>query len=580
MPQDSIHQEILKAIRAGDKPRARDLLTRLLKTSPSSPDDWLLMSSVVDSDKERIYCLREALRIDPRNEGARRGLIFFGAMPAGEPPSGRGPSPRRSWVARQVEGQRAKPAELEATRKQLMIWSGAGVLSILLLVFGLVNAGRPANSAASGPLSVPTARASATFLPTPPPEFPTPTPTFAGARPLVLLLSATYTPTPFYGVTPHPISEAYKSGLAQLALGNWAAAADLLQQVTQNEPDAVDAYYLTGEAYRLEGDFKNAVAQYNQAIQVQPSYAPAYLGRARANLASDLKADVEGDLKKAVQLDSLYGEADLELGSYYLTKGDTPDALKALQSAVSLLPGSPMVNLRLAQADLASGDAAGALQAAQRANAQDVTLLSGYLELGIAEQANQQLAASLKPLETYLLYAPDDTAALLLVGKAYISAGQNDRAEAAFTHALQVDPHLIDGLIARGGLYLDTGKGEQALGDFNAALKLNASSFDANLGRGRALLASGDAANAHLQFLHTQQLAADDPQRGEAIYYDALALEAANNLPAAVKRWQSLLALPGGAVSDHWRADAQAHLDAILTPAPAPATPTAAASSG
>jgi hypothetical protein len=75
-------QEVFHAIEAGDRVRARDLLTRLLRTDKNNPDCWLWMSAVVDTPKERIYCLKEVLRLDPANQAARRGLVILGAAPA------------------------------------------------------------------------------------------------------------------------------------------------------------------------------------------------------------------------------------------------------------------------------------------------------------------------------------------------------------------------------------------------------------------------------------------------------------------------------------------------------------------
>ena len=41
------------------------------------------MSTLVDTQTERIFCLESAIRADPDNEVARRGLILLGARPAG-----------------------------------------------------------------------------------------------------------------------------------------------------------------------------------------------------------------------------------------------------------------------------------------------------------------------------------------------------------------------------------------------------------------------------------------------------------------------------------------------------------------
>ena len=79
-----ILDEVKEAIRQGYRGRAKDLLSRLLSTKKDDPEHWLLMSSVVDSPKERIYCLQAALKLDPDNEAARQGLTLLGALPPDE----------------------------------------------------------------------------------------------------------------------------------------------------------------------------------------------------------------------------------------------------------------------------------------------------------------------------------------------------------------------------------------------------------------------------------------------------------------------------------------------------------------
>src|SRR4030095_6151595 len=81
---DAVFQEAVEALRVGNKSRARELLTGLLKTDQNNATYWVWMSATVDSAKERIYCLQTAFKLDPQNAAAKRGLILQGALPADE----------------------------------------------------------------------------------------------------------------------------------------------------------------------------------------------------------------------------------------------------------------------------------------------------------------------------------------------------------------------------------------------------------------------------------------------------------------------------------------------------------------
>ena len=58
MADDKMLQEAIEAVANGQRERARDLLTRLLRANQANPKYWLWMSSVVDTTKERVYCLQ------------------------------------------------------------------------------------------------------------------------------------------------------------------------------------------------------------------------------------------------------------------------------------------------------------------------------------------------------------------------------------------------------------------------------------------------------------------------------------------------------------------------------------------
>ena len=77
-------QEAVDALRHGDKPRAKEILTSLLKSNQNNPTYWIWLSAAVDNAKERIYCLQTALKLDPENGTAKRGLILLGALTPSE----------------------------------------------------------------------------------------------------------------------------------------------------------------------------------------------------------------------------------------------------------------------------------------------------------------------------------------------------------------------------------------------------------------------------------------------------------------------------------------------------------------
>lgn len=74
-------QPIRAALKAGDKARARRLLTPILTSQPSA-DAWALAARACDTDEVAIKCLRKALALDPLHGEANRLLLQIeGAVP-------------------------------------------------------------------------------------------------------------------------------------------------------------------------------------------------------------------------------------------------------------------------------------------------------------------------------------------------------------------------------------------------------------------------------------------------------------------------------------------------------------------
>jgi len=82
---DNYLQQGILAAKAGDKSRAFDLLTRASEVPATSEKAWLWLSSVVNDDSERLFCLDSVLRINSDNAAAQRGAAMLrqkGIFPA------------------------------------------------------------------------------------------------------------------------------------------------------------------------------------------------------------------------------------------------------------------------------------------------------------------------------------------------------------------------------------------------------------------------------------------------------------------------------------------------------------------
>jgi hypothetical protein len=73
MDNDLLNQAI-QAIKNGDKETGRKILFDLVKREPRNESAWLWLAASVQSDKQRIDCLKMVLAINPENQNAKIAL--------------------------------------------------------------------------------------------------------------------------------------------------------------------------------------------------------------------------------------------------------------------------------------------------------------------------------------------------------------------------------------------------------------------------------------------------------------------------------------------------------------------------
>ncbi len=559
---DSIIKEARKAIEQGDRARAKDLLTRQMRRDQDNPEVWLWMSAVVDTAKERAYCLREALRIDPGNRAAKRGLAMMGELAPEEQTAEPQPVPRRNW---QAHIDKAERPPLKLPGKKVFLYGGAGIAVLVLVGYAIFGTENLRKRQAQ---FVPSPYPSATSLPTP---VPTATPVPSGPTPPWQVLAAPYTPTPIYVNTPHPISEAYRLGFGAFQRGEWEKVVQYIGQSIQSEPGSPDLPYLLGEAYRLSGSYDQAVAAYNQSLQINPAFGPAFLGRAQAVWAIDAGQvdQIRADLESARAADPNLPETLTLMGRLYLQTGQADAAVEYLNAAIDQNPNTPLAYFYRAQAFLQMKNPAPALADADRAVQLDLTYLNAYLVLGDALQANQRVADSIPPYEIYLRYITftPDPAVYVKIGRAYRAGGNFPAALEALDTALAQVPDSFTALLERGLLYVDTGDPARGLEDINAALDLNPDSFEAAAAIGWAYFGQGDYQGAVDQLNLAAERAQDDTQWAMLFFWRAQALEPIDQ-NAALADWQQLLTLPESSAPAAWFEIARQHLGAFQTPTP------------
>ena len=581
---ESMFMEALAAARAGNRVRARSLLTKLLKTDSSVVDYWVWMSSVVESQREKIYCLESALKLDPTNRAVLRGLTLMGArVPSEAELAGAARIPRRQIAAVATGASVGGGVRLPRLPWRVMAYAVGAVVALFTVGF-IVRAVVPFFG--SRQMSVAPTLPPQTVLASSTPETPTATattipatlrvqrtaiPTELAQTPLAFFVAHTPTPTTVVGITPHAAYEAYSSGLRALERGNYQQAEEFFDQVLDLDNTLPDVHYFKGEARRLyamsddgaddrSALLGGAIQSYDNAILKDSEYAPAYLGRGRALLERAViregrdalnGQDLPTDYARAFELDPTLVQAYVAQAEFMRSVSLWKNTEETLQAALDVGLRDPIIYILIAEAQLHRGKNEAALENAIEGSGSDPTDIDGYFILGRTFVRLEQYDQALQPLLTYVAYRAEDHRGWSDLGRTQLELGDQPPAAFSLNQALTIKADYSPAYIGRGWLNLDLGDGQSALTDFQKALQFGQETFEMYLGLGHAYYLLGDLQEGLNQASTAMTLAAladdceildRDISRG--YHLRAIIAEASDELTDyAIQNWEWILAL-------------------------------------
>ncbi len=212
-----------------------------------------------------------------------------------------------------------------------------------------------------------------------------------------------------------------------------------------------------------QGLLAEAIAAFTKAIQLDPHFALAYLGRGSAYLQTAQYEEALADLDTAVRLDPYLVIARANRSATHLCMGQPDKALADADAALRLDPE---------QGDL-------------------------YLGRGLIHFQQQRYDAALADFDAALGRQPRDIAVVhLQCGNVWLVQGENQRAITCYNQAIEAGGPRPQFLGARGTAWLFLGELDRAIADLDEAIREGPVDGLAYNNRGTALLRRGDYARA------------------------------------------------------------------------------------
>jgi len=272
-------------------------------------------------------------------------------------------------------------------------------------------------------------------------------------------------------------------GVSAYAAADWDNAINQLTvalSVAKPNKAALDPatiYFYRGNAYGKKKEYDRAIADFNQALLLNPKYAKAFNNRGLVYSYKNEYDRAIADFNQALQLNPKNAEFFSNRGIAYNNKKEYDRAIADSNQALQLNPKDA----------------------------------DAFNNRGTAYGKKKEYDRAIADFNQALQLHPKDAEIFSNRGIAYYYKKEYDRAIADYNQALKLNPKYADAFTNRANAYYDKKEYDRAIADYNQALLLNPKDAAAFYNRGIAYELKGDKVKA-IESYRQALAVAQDPQ--------------------------------------------------------------------
>jgi tetratricopeptide (TPR) repeat protein/tRNA A-37 threonylcarbamoyl transferase component Bud32 len=273
----------------------------------------------------------------------------------------------------------------------------------------------------------------------------------------------------------HRGNDAYSEGDYQRAIANYTQAITL-------QPDDDTAFNNRGASYKAQGDYQRAIADYTQAIKLNPhDAADTFYNRGTIYKAQGDYQRAIADYTQAIKLNPHNAvDAFYNRGIAYSAQGDYQRAIADYTQALALQSDDADTFYSRGAAYAAQSDYQRAIADYTQAIALQPNDADAFYNRGNAYSAQGDYQRAIIDYTQAILLRPDDPEFFNNRGNAYSDQGDYQRAIANHTQAIKLNPNFAVAFYNRGNAYKIQKDYQRAIADYTQAIKLdpnNAATF-------------------------------------------------------------------------------------------------------
>jgi serine/threonine protein kinase/lipoprotein NlpI len=283
------------------------------------------------------------------------------------------------------------------------------------------------------------------------------------------------------------------------------------QQQQKQIPAANEAQAAFARGNRLQqnGDHRQAIAEYNDAIRADPTLAVAYTGRGLSYYRLGDRDRAYDDYTAAIRLEPQQKRTSIPYLNRAIVqreRGNIDQAFEDINASVRLDPQLALAFNTRGNLYYDRNDYDRALADYNQALSIDPAYATGYTNRGNAYYAKRDWQRALEDYSNAVRLDPNSVAARVGRGNAYDELGDGDRAIKEYGEALRINRSYGLAYFNRARIYLNRKDFISALSDYSDAVRLEPKRAAAHQGRGFANEGLGRRDEAIKDFRQALQL--------------------------------------------------------------------------